>query len=433
MSTATEPVEALHGRLREALDVTLAHDPRVTAKALHDHARKRAEHSALLKPDAYRQIVKTVASKVAQNGEVEEVESTLERLLASGVEPFFDRKFAANWDAPEPETDWIVPGLIASDSIHWASGEHASLKTTVGAWACREAMDLGRDAVWLDYEVGTGRSRRRFKLCGITREQAQRGFHYRYLPPITGTDDSTVERLHESVARLNKPLVVIDSLSKALARADCNENDAGEVSRFTEGILQRALKGAGATVYVIDHVGRHQLKSSNYVARGSSTKDADADITYRFVVENQPNHETVGQLRLLCQKDRDDVLSGTGSWADSRLAERGERWFSVGDGKGNLPVEPIDQPEQVRQAYEEGKLRANVVDFLREHPQEAFSLNGLRDELRGAGIVFRNQELGPAVRNMGREDIYPVAVTGGAAGQKLGIRYRESESEILGF
>lgn len=418
--------------LRSALEAQLGHHPEVTEAALGEYARSRMKKRAMFDVEECRRIIKGAASTVAKNGEVADAERALERLLAGGIEPFFDHSFTDGWDDPEPETDWIVPGLIASDSIHWASGEHATLKTTVGAWACRQALEAGRDAVWLDYEVGTVRSRKRFKVCGVTRAQAEHGFHYRYQPPVT-TNDASVERLRESVAGLRQPLVVIDSMSKALAHAGCNENDAGEVSKFTEAVLQRALKGAGATVYVIDHVGRHQLKSSNYVARGSSTKDADADITYRFVVEAQPNHETVGQLRLLCQKDRDDVLSGTGAWSDSRMAERGERWFSVGDGKGNLPVVPIDQPDQVRQANEENRLRADIVAFLRENPQDSYSIRGLRDELRGAGISFSNQEVGPAVRNMGREDIYPVEVTGGANGEKLEVRYREGDGENLGF
>jgi site-specific DNA-cytosine methylase len=267
-------------------------------------------------------------------------------LLAGGTEDYFDSAFAEDWDEEEPPVAFVVDGLLAHGMIHWASGKQSGLKSTVGAWAAREAMAQGRHVVWLDWEVGKPQARKRFRNVGITEQQASELMHYRYGPPIANTDDATVGRLRAQIEALDGPLVVLDSMSKALAKAGCNENDNGDVSRYTEALLQRAMKAAGATIYVIDHVGRYQAKASDNVAGGASTKDADADITYRFLVEEEPDHQTVGKLRILCQKDRDSVLSRGGLWQRSQLGAKGERWFEVGDGKGNLPVKPIEQPEE---------------------------------------------------------------------------------------
>lgn len=340
---------------------------------------------------------------------------------------FFDEAFTDGWDEPDPEFTFVVDGLIADGMIHWASGKHGSLKSTMGAHAAVEAIRSGRHVMWLDWEVGRRQARRRFKAAGITGDMAREFVRYRYLPPIKDTSAATIERLRAEVAQLERPLVVIDSMSKALAGAGCDENSNSDVSRFTDAVLQRGLKSAGGTVYVIDHEGRNQTKSSDYVARGASTKDADADITYRFFVEEEPDRQTVGTLRVICQKDREDALGGlTREWERSKYSRRGERWFTVGDGKGGLPVEPIQQPSDARRDGEEAVFKLAIVDFLRESGEE-FSMTALRDELRGAGVEFRNDDLGPTVRAMGRDGFYPVGVR--REGQSLRIRYEEASAD----
>lgn len=390
----------------------------------------RAESNAQLEAQVRQKHAAFMAGLETQYGSAAVAElrpARAARDTAAGDAPFFDATFVDRWDDPDPEFSFVVDGLIADGMIHWASGKHGALKSTMGAHAALQAMRDGRHAVWLDWEVGRRQAKRRFRAAGITADMARELLRYRYLPPITDTSDATAELLRAEVEALDRPLVVIDSMSKALAGTGCDENSNADVSRFSDAILQRALKGAGATVYVIDHEGRHQARSSDYVARGASTKDADADITYRFFVEEEPDRQTVGKLRIICQKDREDALGGlTRQWERSKYSRRGERWFTVGDAQGGLPVAAIEQPSDARRDGEEAVLRLAIVNFLRDSGEE-FSQSALRDELRGAGVEFSNDELGPAVRAMGRDPFFPVTVT--RSGAALKIRYEEATGD----
>jgi KaiC/GvpD/RAD55 family RecA-like ATPase len=418
---------------RDALAVALEQESRIGLAEVRAWRRRGpAPLSAAERDRACTQAIMRAERELRQRypeADDDAIMGSLDAELARG-ETFFDDGFANGWDEPDPEFTFVVDGLIADGMIHWASGKHGSLKSTVGAHAALEAIKAGRHVMWLDWEVGRAQARRRFKSAGITEAMAREFIRYRYLPPITDTSSATVERLRTEVAQLDRPLVVIDSMSKALAGTGCDENSNSDVSRFTDAILQRGMKGAGATVYVIDHEGRNQTKSSDYVARGASTKDADADITYRFFVEEEPDRQTVGKLRIICQKDREDALGGlTRQWERSKYSRRGERWFEVGDGRGGLPVVPIEQPSDARRDGEDATFKLAIVDFLRESGEE-FSMRALKDELRGARVEFRNDDLGPTVRAMGRDSFYPVSVR--TEGQSLRIRYEEATADAAG-
>lgn len=334
------------------------------------------------------------------------------RAAATDVAPYFDEAFAADWGAPPKDWPALVDGLIIDGLTHWIGGTHGALKSTVGAHAALTALDAGRDVVWLDWEVGRDQARGRLWTAGIRDgEQVGRLFHYRNGPNLR--EDGMAKLLAE-VGAMAAPLIVIDSASKALASLGLNENDNGEVSRFTTDVLA-PLKAAGGTLYVIDHAGRSQAASSDYVARGASTKDADADLTYRFDVTEAPTRESVGKLRVVCQKDRESAR-GEG-WSPSRYSRFGERWYAVGDAAGGLPVKPMEQPSDASSAARHADLRRAIAARLAETPEDVVSQRTLREDLRARDVKFRNDALPGVLREMNADPDEPVRLTDAGSAQ----------------
>lgn len=332
------------------------------------------------------------------------------KATATQVAPYFDGTFGEDWGAPAKDWAALVDGLIIDGLTHWIGGTHGALKSTVGAHAAVVAMQADRDVVWLDWEVGRDQARGKLWSAGARDgEQVHRRLHYVNGPNLR--EDGMVKLLGE-VGAMHAPLIVIDSASKALASLGFNENDNGEVSRFTTTVLA-PLKAAGSTLYVIDHAGRSQSASSDYVARGASTKDADADLTYRFDATEPPTRTSTGMLRVVCQKDR-EAARGDG-WSDSRYSRFGERWYTVGDGAGGLPISPAEQPSGAQKAALFGDLRRAIVARVAEADGEVVTQRTLREDVRARGLKFRDNVIPGLLREMDRDPDEPVkAVDGGA-------------------
>ena len=332
------------------------------------------------------------------------------KAAATSVAPYFDASFGEDWGAPPKDWSALVEGLIVDGLVHWIGGTHGALKSTVGAHAAVTAMNAERDVVWLDWEVGRDQARGKLWLAGARDgDQVKRLFHY-----VNGANlrDDGMAKLTGEVQAMGRPFLVIDSASKALASLGLNENDNGDVSAFTAKVLV-PLKSTGATIYVIDHAGRSQGASSDYVARGASTKDADADLTYRFDATEPPTRTSVGKLRVVCQKDRESAR-GEG-WNESRYSRFGERWYSVGDAAGGLPITPAEQPSDAQKAALFGDLRRAIVARLAETPDDVVSQRVLREDLRGRGHSLRNDVLPGLLREMSRDPDEPVREIDGSA------------------
>ncbi len=91
-----------------------------------------------------------------------------------------------------------------------------------------------------------------------------------------------------------RPLVIVDSLAAFL---NGDENDAGEMRRFTHQL--RRLADIGATVIVIHHDGKSET-ARDY--RGSSDFKASLDVG--FHVTNSSGDMRLDRLRLRCFKSR---------------------------------------------------------------------------------------------------------------------------------
>lgn len=365
-------------------------------------SKREVEQTQMLKDAVLDDLRKRLPD--AENAELQHA-INVALLGDAGPDGYFDSGFSDDWGGPPKHYPALIEGFYVDNMYHVGSGKHGALKSTVGAWGSKEAIAAGRDVIWLDWEVGKDQARARLWLAGVRDgDLVRKHFNYRNGPDVS---PEGMAQMLEAIAGMNAPFVVIDSMSKALASLGFSENDNSDVSKYMTQVIV-PMKAAGATIYAIDHIGRNQSASSDYVGRGASTKDADADITYRFDVTVEPDQETIGTLRVVCQKDRESALKPCGLWQPSRAGGRGERWFAVGDGKGSMPVTPIDQPAEAHAAGREAAFRIGVVKILEENPRDTFSLNDLKSELRLRQVTFKNDTFSAQVRELARGPSVPV-------------------------
>lgn len=236
----------------------------------------------------------------------------------------FGEKFALALAGKLPPPKLIVDDMVYETGVHWLSGHPASGKSIIAlAWA-QLIMNEGRHVVWADYEMGLEMHVRRMAEVGYTLDLSLERFHYAWYPP------DLVKHLGHVAERWPKPLVVIDSASKALSMAGINEDNPSEVTGWTVPLIQ-AAKTYDLPMVVIDHVTKSDKGDSRY-ARGAGAKLADTDVNYKLTVLDPFTRDHAGMVELRQTKDRFGYVPVA-------------QWLKIGDGNGRLPVVPCDGPE----------------------------------------------------------------------------------------
>lgn len=183
---------------------------------------------------------------------------------------------------------------------------------------------------------------------------------------------------------------------------------------FSAQVIIDRLKGrCAATVILLDHPGK--TTAAGYAGRGASTKEADADLVMVFRFDKQPSRTEPGKMWVGLHKDREDVLKSTGAWKPSKqaVAVDGERHFVVGDGKGGLPVIPMDQPEENYDDPRERELRTAIIATVRNNPQTLFSGRMLLDTVRAEhrGLKFDESRFRPMLVEFQSQPTFGVEAT----------------------
>lgn len=228
---------------------------------------------------------------------------------------------------PEPEV--LVDDLLYSEGVHWISGHPDSGKTTLAMHSSIMVMHDGKHVVWLDYEAGTRGTVRRLLACQCPVELVLSQFHY------AGWPQKPVDFFGDIAAQWPGALIVLDSASKALQMEGADENSPGEVTQWTSRIVKQC-KDHELPVIIIDHVTKTATNTSRY-ARGAGSKLADSDVAW-FVEKLEPfSRDQAGVIGVYRQKDREGYMPYAS-------------WYTVGDGHGNLPVVPTDEPYEADDA-----------------------------------------------------------------------------------
>jgi AAA domain len=300
----------------------------------------------------------------------------------------------ADGDIEPPGT--LVPGVIVETQVNWLAGHPAHGKTTIAMHAALTATGVGRDVLWLDWEGGKFPTARRMLALGASADDFAH-FHYAPYPRLEANSEG-LRAILEKLAGLTGPLVIFDSASKALATAGLDENSPTDATKWTTEVIMPLREHA--TVIVIDHVTKAATRSTPY-PRGAGSKLADTEVFWFVEAEEKFNREQPGVILLSKHKDREGVLP-----------ERVR--FSVGDGKGNLPVERIEA-----ESGDSGKpesLRRETLNVLQRHDGQELSTNQLEQLVSG-----RRGDVRTAAKELASDPGVAVSVR---AGERRAVYYR---------
>lgn len=239
-------------------------------------------------------------------------------VVAAGI-TYLDLGDYLDGNIPEPEI--LVDDLIYTEGVHLVSGHPGHGKTTIVQHMAHMTMSQGGHCVWLDYEAGVRGTVRRLLALGIPKELLRTNFHYSPWPV------AAEKHLAGVAAQYPGALIVLDSMSKALAAAGISENANDEVTGWTVQVV-KACKDFALPIVIIDHVAK---TGTGEYSRGAGAKLADVDVHWGVVRTSVFNRERSGTIEIHQKKDREGYLPFT-------------TWWRVGDGHGALDVTRLEGP-----------------------------------------------------------------------------------------
>lgn len=236
-----------------------------------------------------------------------------------------------------PEIDWIVPGVIARQTMALWTGSDGAAKTfliqKLSVAVATGGTFLGRQCqkwpvLYLDFENPSFAVRERLDLMAGGQIPGLKvwGTWLAQQPPAIGNE------LLLTIAKETQPLIIIDPFRYSHSS---DENDSTEMM----GIMQqlRYCAAAGGAVIVV----HHPSKQEGSVARGSSAIKGAVDMAYL-----QEMSEESGLITLRCTKNR----------FGSRVSVTVRPDFDAGK------FEVIASPEFVKQTAESEKLLQIITE-----------------------------------------------------------------------
>jgi len=196
------------------------------------------------------------------------------------------------WTDNNNTTEWLVEPILAKTRGHALyagakSGKSLMLLEVAAALATGKPV-LNRPAsdpihvLYVDYEMSAQDIRDRLEAFGYGQHDKLDHLHYALLPSIGGLDTPEgAKTIIDAVHHHNIELVVIDTTARAVEGA---ENDADTLRAFYRW-TGLALKSKKCTYIRADHAGKDTSKGQ----RGTSAKNDDVDVVWRFTKRSQDN------------------------------------------------------------------------------------------------------------------------------------------------
>lgn len=241
--------------------------------------------------------------------------------LRVGPFTFTDLGPAFRGELPPPVV--IVDDLLYDQGLHLLSGHPGSGKSVMAMCMAELVMSEGRHVAWLDWEMGERATGQRLREMGVAWPRIEERLHYAWCPK------DPENHLTALADAYGQPLVVIDSLSKALRQSGIDENSPSEVTTWTMKVIQ-VSKAYRMPLVIIDHVSKN-TKDKRY-SRGAGSKLADVDVHWHMDVLQEFDRSTIGTVGLFRAKDREGYLPSA-------------NFFTIGDGRGGLVVTPTEDPK----------------------------------------------------------------------------------------
>ena len=197
--------------------------------------------------------------------------------------------WAQLWSTENQQGEWLCEPLLARGRAHALyagakSGKSLLLLELAAALATgRPVFNLPKrepiPVLYIDYEMTGADVRDRLEAFGYSKDDNMEHLHYVLLPSIGGLDTKAgADTVIAAVTQKSIQLVIIDTTARAV---EGEENDADTLRAFYRwsGV---ALKSLGVTWVRADHAGKDSAKGQ----RGSSAKNDDVDVVWKFTKRN---------------------------------------------------------------------------------------------------------------------------------------------------
>lgn len=239
----------------------------------------------------------------------------------------FDTTLADLLDGEIPPPPILIDDLLYGDGqVHTLSGHPGCGKSTLAMWMAYDQLLQGRHVTWLDHESGVRQTARRLQAIGVTGAMARAHLDYAPFPGRIEQQIGDIAEQHPG------SLIVIDSMSKALAAAGASENANDEVTAWLQPVVL-ACKTHQVPIVIIDHISKGGGLSE--YSRGAGAKHADEDVQWRITKVEEFNRKQPGLIHVENKKDREGYLGFN-------------LYFKVGDGHGRLPLVQVEGPDAER-------------------------------------------------------------------------------------
>jgi hypothetical protein len=203
-------------------------------------------------------------------------------------------------DPPEE----LEPDVLLKGKIHHLFGPSESGKTIIGLWLVKRRVEAGERAVVFDAENGPRTMAERLKQMGADPDLVSQ--HLVYLPfPALALGERSRRDFYEILDGLAPTLILFDSWASFLSAAGLSENENSEIEDWDNALTKRA-KQRGIASVILDHV-PHEANRS----RGGARKKEVADVQWRVKKTQDFDRDSVGEILLINEKDREGWLPGS--------------------------------------------------------------------------------------------------------------------------
>ena len=195
---------------------------------------------------------------------------------------------------PEGTSALLYPG-----EMHLVYAKGGSGKTTLGHVTCLQSVRRGGHALYIDYEGTREWMLHKLMLLGCTEQDASRIWYVKAREPLA---PPAVRWLSQVMSDLGVRVLVVDSLARALAASNLEEQSNGDLNRFFDAM--EPLRLSGAAVVFIDHVGHQKDALAMPSPRGASAKVDQVSAAYWVRVREGWSEDRPGSAELVVRKDR---------------------------------------------------------------------------------------------------------------------------------
>ena len=217
--------------------------------------------------------------------------------------------------------------LLYAGKLNWLSAPPEALKSFTALLASVQLLQEGKGVVYIDFEDdATTICERLYKVAvGQQLDNAEELVMKWVAGPLYADGsrdhskalfnyiacgkafDMKLRALVLKAIKKGAQLVTIDGCATAIALANLNENDNGDVNKWINAVAY-PFTNAGAAVVVIDHVVKNQITGSNFAGRsprGAGSKLAAVSGTaLSFEVKEAGSVHTEGRIEITVAKDR---------------------------------------------------------------------------------------------------------------------------------